>query len=428
MGLEAYAKSKATGGGSGNGAGSANLGNAALKVIEKKVTDGVTTIDGELLYDTIGRKAGDKVTVHYLAENAARLNDFLKTGMGSGQGSILILENCMNKTGGGPEDIVVRWLTTAISKAKSNDEDQTHANRTVEKAFLLTPSVIFNNPTPGEGEPKFIHFPLTAEKTRLKTAQGYKEYDRAWIMNKMQQVESHKDVGINAIALQPEFSVKVNNLNEAIAAVRDFVGNANGAALVRVRDENDGVATELIRADYKKTTDELIQGLKDANLMNAVPNEALDAEVSAGKWTLEVIPAIGIPYLGDTLQKLVKEISTKPLTQLQGHTITYGAQGSSVTESILVTLPTSSGSPFFIHPPVRTNQPRYSLRYMPSPHFDLKEPEKSATADAQSSAAAEAPAAGGENFSADDYHFEPADAQGNPADDAGNTAQKRRMV
>lgn len=416
MGFEQYKKPAAS-----NTArtGSNNLGGAAVELIEKNNVDGKMVLTAKLMFDSISMAAGTILKVVSHSDTASKNEDNLKKGMGSSQGSVLILENCV-KVDGSDDTISTRWITTAKSSTKAASPDTGHAQREIDKAFIAVPTVFFKNPVVAEGEPLHINWSLTAPTSRLRGPKGYADYDRAWFMSKISQVKDHKAVRVAALALQPTASVKVDTLDAALETIKDFIGTQGMAAFVRIRDENNGVESVIVRNDYSKTPDVVVEDLKAAGLFRNVPNEAVADEVAKGNWVLEVMPGIEIPFLGDSLQRIVSDLQTREVKDLVNFNINYGDKRGGVTEAILVTLPTSNGNPMFCHDPIRVNSPRYSMRYLPSPHFDVVEPAATAAA-APAADANAAPAAGGEDFSGDaaDYDFQPADAAGNTAPGAG---------
>ncbi|PPC84758.1 MAG: hypothetical protein CTY35_00105 [Methylotenera sp.] len=424
MGLQQYRKPANTNGGRAN----SNLGGAAVKVIQKNVVDGKVTITAEVMFNSIGHQEGDQVTVHFDPQQASKIDDNLKKGMGTSQGSVLILENCTKLEGEG--QIQARWVTTAISSAKSAAEDTGHGVREVEKAFLVAPTVFFENPSVGPDEPRYIHFGITSESARLRTQKGYAEFDRAWFMNKLAQVADYKTVRVQALALQPAYSVKANTIEEAFAAIQSTISSNGGAALVRVKDETDSIETVIVRTVYGKEPEVVVNDLRSAGLFRNVPNEAIAAEVESGNFTLEVIPGVEIPFLGDSLQRIVKDLSTRPVAELINFNVNYGRDKYNLaTESILVTLPTKSGAPCFCHDPIRVQGESFNMRYIPSPFINVKEPAPAANgqaADASQDNAGQAAEAGGESFDANDYDFEPADSQGQTVEDQQSTASARR--
>jgi len=411
MGIADYQK-KSTG--NGSRAGSSNLGGAAIEVIESQKVDGTPHILGKLLFDSIGRKAGEEIVVRYNSDTAAKIEENLKRGMGSGKGSILVLENVLNAINQEENVVVARWITTAKSAAKATDTTTGHHLRSVESVMLATPSVSFLNPTQQKGEPKYINFALTAKTAYLRGdgTQG-KVYDREFLEGKLRQVADLKNVRVNALALAPESAFLAATLDDAVAAVIEMTDINNGVALVRIIDETNEVAVAQIRRPYDVTKEVFVTKLKEGNLIRAIPNAAIAEEVSKGNWKLEVIQGVDIPFLGDTRGRIVDELSKKTLDELTNYKITYGDDSSNrVVDAVIVTMETTDGKGvFFCHDPVRLEGKRSSLAYLQTPHFDLVEPPKQAAAAAAEQEAPEANAssenfsAGSENFNAEDFDF-----------------------
>ncbi|MFL9611081.1 hypothetical protein ACKF11_13420 [Methylobacillus sp. Pita2] len=430
MGLQDYRNKKAAG--TGNNGGSPNLGNAAVKVLSVQNDDGIVKINAELLFDSIGRKAGEQIQVIYNPDTAIKITENLKRGMGTSKDSILILENVVN---GKEEGVVVaRWITTAVSATKAMDEATGHHLREVEAVMLQTPTIFFKNPTPAAGEPEYINFGLTTTQQYLPVKNGNNSrrivFDRAWLTGKLGDAlkrESQGDypnVSLSALALAPHSSILVTSIDGAIGEVVEITNNPNMVALVRIRDENNDVATAQIRRRYQQDSDDLEKQLREGNLIRDIPNEALADELEAGNWKLEIVTGSDIPYLGDTRTKVLSEVANTPLENLHNHTITFGQESAGrVVDAIIVTMPTKDGTPCFTHEPLRlTGSQRSAISYLKTPNFDVAEPARQAATRSDDNAgpsdtadAGGAPEPGGESFSAngaseDDYHFDHASA------------------
>lgn len=446
MGLADFRKART----SNNGGGNSNLGGAAIKVIGVQNADGVTTIEGELLFDSLGREAGSVVKVGYNPDNASRIADNLKRGFGASKESILLLENVV--AGKGDDHYVARWITTARSATKALDETTGHHIRSVEAVILATPTVLFPNPTPANNEPEYINFGLTSSEAWIPVKRNGGErrvrFDRDWLREKLSQAlnreatrsanDKFMPVQLSALALAPESSFLAGNIDEAINEILEITGNPNMVALVRIRDENNEVAAAQIRRVYQQTDDELKAQLTNG-LVRDVPMDALAGFLADGSWQLEVITGSDIPYLGETRLKVLKEIAETPLEELYNYNFTFGEDAAGrVVDSIIVTMPTKEGTPCFAHEPIRlTGKKRSAISYLATPHFDVPEPVREQANRNDNAGGAEGgstPAPGGESFSAegaseDDYSFDQASEadvqEGKEA--AARTTRTRRL-
>lgn len=428
MALKDYRNTRTQQGG-GNG-GTANLGSTAVEVIKVSVNDGVQEIQGKLLFDSIGRKAGDEVLVRSAPDYAAKNAENLKRGMGTSKGSTILLENVINI--GDPADNVIqtRWITTAISAAKTTDETTGHHLRSVDQAFVQTPVIGFRNPKAGpnaKDEPAYLTIGLNSSTAYARINGRNTRVNREYVVERLSQLVDHHGVRVTSLAVQPDMSEKVANLDEAMKLIGDFTDDNGGRAVVRVRDEQNDVVVAVVDRRYNKesganeTRDEMVKRLNENNIIRSVPNADLAEQIASGDWQLEVMPAIEVPYLGDSLMRMVEMAKQPDVTQMSGVNITYGAEGfGRVTRAIIVTMPTKNGQAYLVNDPLRIGDgDRTSLSYIKTPHFDVPEPARDAAA--TNDGADNAPAAGGEEFGGEPegYEFVPATeeevAQGNAA-------------
>lgn len=374
----------------GNSGNSNFIGGGAIRVLEYLEVADAVTIKAEVYFDSLGKVKGDLINVTLAPANADKIKANLRKGMGSTPDSILLVENC---TKGQTDDTIqTNWVTTAVSGTKKEVPGSLHGVANVDRAFVSTPIISFKNPSRAKDEPDYVRFALTQSTARLKTAAGYKTFDRNFLIQKLGLVEK-KDVRVTAIATNGAYAEVAADVTTAIDLVAKAIEGSNTLAIVRIKGEEDHVEAAYLRKPYDKELNDYLADLSNLGLFSNIPNETVNEGVASGAWTLEVTPAFEVPFLGDALDRLIVDMQ-KPLDDLKHYTGLYGEESlSQMTDVALVTAPTGSGEPFFFHEPISIDRRnRVQMKYLKTAAISVEAPARPDYS--AQNANGEAPAAG----------------------------------
>lgn len=359
------------------------LGGIALKLSKIEEVDGKPVLNGTVIAAGSKLQAGQEISVGLSELTAAKIQENLKRGQGRTTGSVLLLENCRRNAEG---QIITRWATTAISSLKAQDEFSGHDMRQVKGVYVETPVISFNNPSQGLGEPEKITWSLTNETRSFWDSRAKKAevFDRAWLQDKLSQAGSAR---VTAVIVDPEESTRVANTNEALKAIASALSKPNGMAIARVHDENGDIIESRIKPRFDATTKQYdvaatIAHLQDSGIFRNFGNADIDDNMTNDAGVVfEVVAAKEVPFLGDTLNRVLTDVRTKPLNDLTGFNAVYGKDsGGQAVDAIVTLIPTKNGGVCFASDPIPMDRNRVPLRYVHTAHFDLTKPEKTAEA------------------------------------------------
>ena len=299
-----------------------NAFGVVLNVATAQVVNDALVLTGSTLTQNAQLAAGSQVKVTFRGDAATRAVSNWTKGNGKSSlatpeksaGTFVTLESCYltGEKDGDQQVLSARWLNTL---AQANNED--HRNRSfVENIIATAPRLIFDNPNPQAGEPRSITLPVNAEKIRAKVdvdgQSTIRQFDRAWVVDKLKNVSAGKKVQVVIDTLEPSESEKVSSKDELESVLREQLARGTKSmSMIRVSDGEE-IATRLIYVPFKRTTgedgkavyapdvDQAISDLFKYNIVKDVNNEVLAGAIADGQLVAEVIPGYRMTYAGDT--------------------------------------------------------------------------------------------------------------------------------
>lgn len=351
--------------------------NTQLKVV--KVTDSGASleIEGTLLYDCDGVSAGTAVVVSISdAADYTRCAELIKAGSSSGAGSVLNLDRV---TKIGEASFTTKYLTTAISGGKVKGEMNGHQDRKLFSGVATTPIILFANPEPKQGEPKYIISAINGKNLEVGNDAEGNPLTRAFMQEKMNKLADPNKALISTNLFHPDDSQKANQLDDAYQSIVEFLQQNNGVALVRIQSlEEKEVITSIITGKWdgaaKKRVDPLkiVQDLKLKSLFYGINNKDVDDQVKNGSWIMEVIPGKAYNYGPKAKEGLIKAIATMPAESMVSENVQYGADSSGKCGQFSLTV---MGDNMLVANPQRIGMEMIAIGHMRTPHYKLANQE-----------------------------------------------------
>lgn len=379
------------------------LGGVALNVISTNSTKEEFSITGTLVFPSMGKEAGEEVTILSTRKEVAGNAENIKGGFGDAVGSTVLIEGVIPVKKDDQTIYLGRWFTTAVSALKKMQPSTRHDKREIITAQISAPTINFKNPVQGPGEPERISFAVNQLTANLWVASERKflSFDREYLSTRLGQLREDVTPQVHVSAMHTEYAEEVSSVDEAIAKAVEFADKSGHTAVIRAWDGEGFVLTNTAFFPYGKPDGTLEKNLKERGLFRNVTNADLQKEVAAGSARIEVIPGTQIPFVGKGLQAMVAQFKESDPERLISHDIKYGKNaGDNYIDAIVTYAPLGDdeGSDnFIVSNPVRRDNTIRTLAYIPTANFDLEDPKlaalnASSAADKDDDAPADAPA------------------------------------